>query len=80
MSRKKHIAPYLILWRIKLEHKPMEQNWTVYDSFNSLAIRNRIYDSLLAKQCQIVEYKRETNHNSHFINPTISYEQSKNSN
>lgn len=75
MARKKHIAPYLILWRVNPKCNPVENDWLIFESYQSLAMRNLVFDKINATSHQIIEYKRETNHNSPFINPNKKYEQ-----
>lgn len=80
MAKNKPLAPYLILWRIQQSHNPIDNDWTIYDSFLSLAQRNEVFNKLKMQACSIIEYKRDTNHNSPVINPNISYEQANSTN
>lgn len=69
MAKKKHIGPYLILWRVQASHKPVDNDWTIFDSFLSLAQRNSVFEKIKSQPCQIIEFKRETDHKSPIINP-----------
>ncbi|MCF8255373.1 MAG: hypothetical protein K9H61_02425 [Bacteroidia bacterium] len=73
MARKKHFEPYLILWRIRLENNPAHTDWSTFDSYNSLQKRNKIFEALTKTPSPIIEFKRETNHDSYVFKPTPAY-------